>query len=216
LAAVGHLLTRISAAIGMFAGTNVDDIVVLTVLFLTGRAGGRPKAWQIWAGQYVGITALVIASGVAALGMTIVPDRWVGLLGLVPLALGVSGLTKAARLRRESSRAGEHFTAVANGTFSVAWVTIANGVDNISVYTPMFRTVGLADSLVTMAVFAVMIAVWCAAGSWMGSHKRVITLVERHGHWIVPSVFILIGALILLKSEVLGAPHAHEVSQIRS
>ncbi len=67
-----------------------------------------------------------------------------------------------------------------------------------------------------MAVFAVMIAVWCAAGSWMGSHKRVITLVERHEHWIVPSVFILIGALILLKSEVMGAPLAHAVGRIHS
>jgi cadmium resistance protein CadD (predicted permease) len=83
-------LVRIGGAIGVFAATNVDDLVVLTVLFLACRAEGQPKAWQIWAGQYVGIAALVAASGAAALGLAIVPESWVGLLGLVPVALGVS------------------------------------------------------------------------------------------------------------------------------
>jgi cadmium resistance transport/sequestration family protein len=205
VAAVEHLLTTVSAAIGVFAGTNVDDIVVLTVLFLASRASGRPRVWQIWAGQYLGIAVLVGASGAAALGMTIVPDRWVGLLGFVPLALGVWGVIKAVRRPRGGDRGGERSPAVARGMLSVAWVTIANGADNISVYTPMFRTVGLAGSLTTIAVFAVMITVWCAVGSWLGSHKRVIALVERYGHWIVPAVFILIGALIILESGLWGA-----------
>jgi cadmium resistance protein CadD (predicted permease) len=44
----------VGAAVVLFAGTNVDDLVVLTVLFLAGRATGRPRPWQIWAGQYAG------------------------------------------------------------------------------------------------------------------------------------------------------------------
>jgi cadmium resistance transport/sequestration family protein len=202
VADVEHLLATISASVGVFAGTNVDDIVVLTVLFLASRASGRPKVWQLWAGQYVGIALLVCASGAAAFGMTIVPDRWVGLLGLVPLGLGVWGLLKAVRQGRGDSHGDERSPMVASGMLSVVWLTIANGADNISVYTPMFRTIGLAGSLVTVAVFAVMIAVWCAVGSWLGSHKRVIAVVERYGHWIVPAVFILIGALIVFESRL--------------
>ena len=38
---------------------------------------------------------LVAASAVAALGLLVVPDRWVGLLGLVPLTLGIRGLVAA-------------------------------------------------------------------------------------------------------------------------
>jgi cadmium resistance protein CadD (predicted permease) len=34
---VGDLLGTIGAAVGVFAGTNVDDITVLTVLFLSAR-----------------------------------------------------------------------------------------------------------------------------------------------------------------------------------
>jgi cadmium resistance protein CadD (predicted permease) len=197
---VAELLGTVGAAAGVFAGTNVDDLIVLTVLFLSARAIGKPKPWQIWAGQYTGIAVLVAVSATAALGLTIVPDRWVGLLGLVPIALGVRGLVSA--IRSPSAAADDEPPVVASGPLSVAAVTIANGADNISVYTPMLRTIGLTASLVTVAVFAVLIAVWCAAGAWLGSHRRVIGFVRRYGHWLVPGVFILIGAVILLESGI--------------
>jgi cadmium resistance protein CadD (predicted permease) len=189
---VGDLL---SAAIGVFTGTNIDDLIVLTVLFLSARARGVPRAWQIWAGQYAGIAALVAISVVAALGLTIVPDRWVRLLGLVPIALGVRGLVVALRARAEDEPPAP---AVATGVLSIAGVTIANGADNISVYTPLFRTIGVTASLITITVFATLIAVWCLAATWLGSHRAIISVVERYGHWIVPAVFILIGAVILI------------------
>jgi cadmium resistance transport/sequestration family protein len=180
----------------VFVGTNVDDLIVLTVLFLTTRAAGRPRAWQIWVGQYAGIAVLVIVSALAALGLTLIPDRWVGLLGLVPLALGVRGLLGTIRGRRDDD--GEDVPAVTAGNaFAVAGVTIANGADNIAVYTPMFRTLGLGDSVIVVLVFAVLVAVWCAAASWLGSHRRVIAAVERYGHRLVPVVFIVIGGVIL-------------------
>jgi cadmium resistance transport/sequestration family protein len=198
---VGDLPGTVAVAVGVFAGTNVDDLIMLTVLFLSSRATGRPRPWQIWVGQYAGVGLLVVASAVAAAGLTIVPDRWVGLLGLVPLGLGLRGLVAAVRARGEEEPPA---SAVASGAVSVAAVTIANGADNISVYTPMFRTIGVTASLVTVAVFAVLVAAWCVAGSWLGSHKKVIEVVERFGHWIVPAVFMLIGAVIVIESGVIG------------
>lgn len=193
------------AAVGVFAGTNIDDIVVLTVLFLASRTGGRPRAWQIVTGQYAGITALVAASALAALGLTVIPDRWVGLLGLLPLGLGAYGLARSAGLTR-ALRAGHRDArpepVVASGAASVAAVTVANGADNISVYTPMFRNLGVAESLVTVAVFAVLVALWCLAGSRLGGHRRLIEPVKRYGRWLVPGVFVLIGTTIVLESGV--------------
>jgi cadmium resistance transport/sequestration family protein len=194
------LLLRLGGAVGVFAATNVDDIVVLTVLFLESRASGQPRLWQIWAGQYIGILALVTASSAAALGLTILPDPWVGLLGVVPIALGVRSLMNA---RGDGDGEGRSATA-ANGVAAVAALTIANGADNVSVYTPMFRTLDFAQSLVTFAVFAVMPGIWCIVGSWLATHKRVISIVERTGHWLVPGIFIVIGSLIIVQSGVVG------------
>jgi cadmium resistance transport/sequestration family protein len=197
---VGDLLGTIAAAAGVFVGTDVDDLVVLTVLFLGARAAGSRRPWRIWAGQYAGIGVLVLVSAAAALGLTLIPDRWVGLLGLVPIALGIHGLVAA--IRADPDR--DEPPIAATGVLAVAAITIANGADNIAVYTPMFRTIGVAASVVTVAVFAVLIAVWCAAASWLGSHRRVVRFVERYGHWLVPAVFILIGIVIITESGVVS------------
>jgi cadmium resistance transport/sequestration family protein len=198
---VSQILPTIATAVGVFAGTNIDDIIVLTVLFLASRTDGKPARWQVWAGQYAGIGILIAASAVAAAGLTIVPDKWVGLLGLVPFALGVRSLVATIRSR---SQGAEPDTPVAGNALAVAGVTIANGADNISVYTPLFRTIGVGASALTIAVFAMLVAVWCLAGSWLASHKTVIGIVEGYGHWIVPAVFMLIGAVIVIKSGVIG------------
>jgi cadmium resistance protein CadD (predicted permease) len=132
----------------------------------------------------------------------VVPDAWVGLLGLVPLLLGVRALIQARRARAD----GGPPPAVATSALAVAGVTVANGADNIAVYTPVFRTVGVAGTLLTVAVFAVLVAVWCLAATWLGSHPRVVAALERWGHWLVPAVFIAIGLIILAGTPLLGGP----------
>ncbi|HCT75325.1 MAG TPA: cadmium transporter [Micromonosporaceae bacterium] len=194
------MAATIAVAVGVFAGTNVDDLIILTVLFLSSRASGSPKGWQIWAGQYTGIAVLIAASAIAAMGLSVVPDRWVGLLGLVPFGLGAWAMAKTIRAHGADDLPSP---AVARSMAAVAGITVANGADNISVYTPLMRTVGLADSLVTIAVFAILVAVWVSAGSWLGSHRKVVAIINRYGHWIVPAVFMLIGAVILIESGVL-------------
>lgn len=90
------MLTTIATAIGLFVATNLDDIVVLTLLFVASTRGGL-RARSVVAGQYLGFIALVGLSAIAALGLTIVPDEWVGLLGLIPMAIGVHALIRTLR-----------------------------------------------------------------------------------------------------------------------
>ncbi|WP_433649840.1 cadmium resistance transporter [Micromonospora zamorensis] len=189
------LLSTAGGAAVVFAATDIDDIVILTLFFVAARTIGRPRPWQIVAGQYLGIGALALASAVVAAGLLVVPDPWTGLLGLLPIALGVRAL-------RASD--DDVTPAVVTGTLGVAGVTIANGADNAAVYVPVFRALGAADSAVFLLVFVLLIALWCAAGAWLGGHARVVRLVERAGHWLVPTIFIGIGVLILVSSGVLG------------
>jgi cadmium resistance transport/sequestration family protein len=191
---VDHIAGTAGTGALVFAGTDVDDLLVLTVLFLQARTRGRPRPWQIWVGQYLGIGALIAVSAAAALGLSLVPDQWVRLLGLLPLSLGVWGLVRAIR-----ARGGDEEPApVATGVLPVAGITIANGADNISVYTPLFRTVGPAAMTVMIVVFAALVALWCLVAWWLGSHRRVVEVVDRFGHWIVPLVFIALGVVILV------------------
>ncbi len=194
-------LVTVAMAAGLFAATNVDDIVVLAVLNAASRAGGRPRAWQIWAGQYAGIAALVVISFLAALGLTLVPRGWIWLLGLLPLFLGLRKLWAALRARGSEEPVS---AAVATGVPGVMSITIANGGDNIAAYAAVFRTSSGADNTVTIGVFSLGVALWCLAGSWLVSHRRVAQVIDRWGQWIVAVVFILIGLYVFRRGGVLG------------
>lgn len=196
------LLGTAAGAAVVFAATDIDDIVILTLFFVAARTTGRPRPWQIVAGQYLGIGALALASAVAAAGLLVVPDPWTGLLGLLPIALGVRALL---------DRDADEGPAVVGSVLGVAGVTIANGADNVAVYVPVFRALGPADSATFLLVFVVLIALWCAAGAWLGGHPRVTRLVERAGHWLVPAIFVAIGLVILATSGVL----AHLLALVR-
>ena len=188
--------TAATAAL-LFAGTNIDDIVVLAVFNASSRASGEPKRWQIWAGQYAGITVLVAVSLAAARGLTLIPQHWIWLLGLLPLGLGLYKLAVAIRARRSGEQAS---VAAAHGLPGVIGITIANGGDNLAAYTPVFATISTSAAAITLAVFAVGVSVWCLAGSWLVSHHRVTDGLLRWGHWIIPAVYILIGLYIFQKT----------------
>ncbi|MEV5819525.1 cadmium resistance transporter [Micromonospora harpali] len=135
------------------------------------------------------------AGAAAAAGLLVVPDPWTGLLGLLPIALGVRAL-----LARSDD---DGPPAVVGGLLGVAGVTIANGADNIAVYVPVFRSLAPADALVWLVVFAALVGLWCAVAAGLGGHPAVVRWVGRVGHWLAPVVFVAIGALILVTSGVL-------------
>lgn len=195
------IVATAATAAGLFAGTNIDDLVVLAVLNASSRTDGRPATRQIWAGQYAGIAALTAISLLAALGLKLVSESWLWLLGLIPLGLGLRKLVIAIRTHRAGQQAS---AAVATGLTGVIGVTIANGGDNIAAYTPVFRTISGSAIAVTLAVFVIGVALWCLAGLWLVSHRKVTQVVERWGQWIIPAVFILIGLYIFQKAGILG------------
>lgn len=187
------------AAAALFVGTNLDDMVVLAVLSASSRTGGLPQRWQIWAGQYAGVALLVAVSIAAGRGLALIPERWTGLLGVVPLGLGVTKLITAVRARRAGEQAD---VAIARGVAGVATITIANGGDNLAAYVPVFATISLGAAIIMITVFAAGVAVWCLAGWWLVSHHHVTGILRRWGHWIVPTVYILIGLYIFQKTGV--------------
>ncbi len=195
------MITTIAAAIGLFAATNIDDIVVLTVLFLASTRGTL-TGWKVVAGQYLGFVALVAISVIAALGLTLVPDEWVGLLGLIPLGIGVFGFIRFLRRRGNDLDDDDEGSIRAGGILGVAGITIANGADNISLYTPVFRTLPILDTVITIAVFLALVAIWCLIARAIGTNKRVTESLERIEHWLVPIVFVGLGLYILIESAV--------------
>jgi len=164
-------------AAGMFAATNIDDAVVLAMFNIAQRSGGAPTRTAIWTGQFIGIGLIVVVALLAALGLSFVPLKWVGLLGVIPLARGIALLVGAIW-----SRDGEGIGPVlATGLGSVITVTFANGGDNIALWTAAFRVMAPANTVVTIVVFAVALAVWCTGAELLISHHKLVKLLKAAG-----------------------------------
>ena len=186
-----------ASAVGLFAGTNIDDLVVLSVLNVSRATGNRPRRWQIWAGQYLGMAILVAFSLLASRGLNLLNSGLIGLLGLIPLSLGGYRLISAIRARHSGapgSRLGRP------GLSGIVLLTVANGGDNIAAYTPVLSTESHAEIWLIIAVFAACTAVWCLLGAALVTHRRVTAAVQDWSHWVVPLAYICIGLWVLHKA----------------
>lgn len=195
---MNHLSSTVTTAIAAFAATNIDDFVLLIILFINSQTG-RLRRGDIVAGQYLGFALLLAISGAAAVGLVAVPTRWIGLLGLVPLVAGVRGIVQVARERGDYPEQ----PVISSGLLSVATVTVANGGDNIAVYVLMFHSQTAPDATITVLVFLLLLAAWCAGAALAGTHAWVISTLINIGRWLVPAVYSIIGILILVNSGVL-------------
>jgi cadmium resistance protein CadD (predicted permease) len=193
-------LAFFAKAAGMFAVTNIDDIVLLAVFF--GRARGDRSAIRVVVGQYLGFIATLAASVLGALGAQLLPESTIAYLGLLPLALGLHAAWSAWRQRGEDDDGIGDAKGV--GVFTVASVTFANGGDNIGVYVPVFAVAGVAGMLAYVVIFLIGVAVLCVAGWYFATRPAVATLLSRWGHVITPVVLIGIGLAILVEGGAFG------------
>ncbi|KYF79907.1 cadmium resistance transporter [Sorangium cellulosum] len=196
-----QILPALGVSAVVFISTNIDDILLLSAFFADPAFTPR----QIVAGQFLGMAALVAASVACALLAVRVPEGWIGLLGLAPLALGLRGLWALRRGEAEEEEGSEERPRGAASRFralAVASVTVANGGDNLGVYIPLFSS---APGLIPLhaAVFAVMTGVLCALGHHLVNHPVLGSRIRRHGRVALPFVLIGLGLWILSDALVL-------------
>jgi cadmium resistance protein CadD (predicted permease) len=197
-------LGLLGPAAGMFAVTNIDDMLVLAVFFGQTR-GDRGAALRVVLGQYLGFGAILIVSVLGALGAGLLPESAIPYLGLVPLLLGLRAAWKVWRERRSDHAAGEETDDKPGaGVLAIATVTFANGGDNIGVYTPVFAVAGIGGMIGYLAVFLIGVAVWCTIGWFLAGHPAIAEVLSRWGHIILPAVLIAIGLVILIEGGAFG------------
>jgi cadmium resistance transport/sequestration family protein len=200
------LAEAIMAGFTSFVATNIDDIVILMLFFA--QVNTTFKIRHIVVGQYLGFTAILLMSLPGFFGGLVVPKTWIGLLGLVPIAMGVyywrspnQESSEIQGVTTETVKPSLISTLIGAETYKVAAVTFANGGDNIGIYVPLFANSNWANLGVILTVFLVMIAIWCWIAYWLTNYPAIAQILTRYGHQIVPFFLILIGIFILLESE---------------
>jgi cadmium resistance protein CadD (predicted permease) len=187
-----NVLSLALLATGAFISTNIDDLFLL-VGFFSDRTFSRA---HVFAGQILGMAVIVAISLAAASAALAISPAHVGLLGILPMVIGVGKLLRLEKIEEE-----EQPTAV--GILQVAAVTIVNGGDNIAAYTPIFATQGSRELSATLAIFAALTLLWCFAASGLVRHTALGKPLRRYGHILLPFILIGLGGLILYRSGAL-------------
>ena len=183
-------ISLVAAAAVVFVATDIDDLALLTAWF----SDRTYRTSHILFGQLLGIGALVAISVALGLMGFFVPRPALGVLGVLPIGVG---LLRLMRPQRESAE-GEKVRSATASILSVGSVTIAHGSDNLAVYVPFFATARTVFDMATIAaVFLVMTAAWVAVARWLARNPLWGTSVQRWGRRVVPWMLILLGAGII-------------------
>jgi cadmium resistance protein CadD (predicted permease) len=199
-----ELLNAVGLAVVLFATTNIDDIFILMMFFSDKTLSTR----QVILGQYLGIALIVCISALGTVAALLFPPTVIGLMGFLPIAIG---LKKLWDLRQPSDPDAETISdekAVSSTSgygrvLAIAAVTFSNGGDNIAVYVPVFATSTPTTTATIIAVFAVMVALWCAAGYLLVNNRFIGTYIQRVGSILLPFILIGLGIYILAEAFVL-------------
>lgn len=197
------ILTSVLQAIGLFAATNIDDIIVLSLFFARG-AGQRGTTARILAGQYLGFAGILVAAILVTTGAgAFLPPAAIPYFGLIPLGLGLWAAWEAWRGDGddddEAKVAGKKV-----GVGAVAGVTFANGGDNVGVYTPVFLSVEPLAVVAYCVIFLALVAVLVALARFVATRPPIAEVLERFEHILFPIVLIGLGIVILVNGGAFG------------
>ena len=214
---MNNILGAVISGVTAFAATNLDDLFLLMLYF--SRANNNPqREGSIILGQYLGFSVLVFVSVLGYLGSLLIPRHYVGLLGILPILLGIRELLS---LRKADEQDGQQVKANANTTTppgilrsrllkwvnpqasSIAAVTVANGSDNLAVYTPLFAAGGVTPMVIIIVVLLLMVRVWCFIADWLAENPVTAGPLRRYGKLLMPFVLMGIGLTILIESGAL-------------
>ena len=179
-------------AAGAFMATNLDNLVLMIGLF--GRYSDRRQ--DVLFGYLTGM--LIIAAVTFYVGKlaSTAPVEYLGLLGIVPVLIGVAELV---RLFRNKGVVRDPVVPGAGSTAVVATLLtqLGNSTDTIITYSVLFSDANdLADYLV-LAAFAGMALLLALVAYLALRHPWLSRPVQLYGHYITPLILITVGMFVL-------------------
>lgn len=195
------MLQSIFTAIAVYISTSIDYLFILLIIF--SQSYTKKGVRQIYWGQYLGTGILVAVSLFAAYVLNFIPQDWViGLLGLIPIYLGVRVSLVGEEEEEEEDEVVEKLETrdTSRLFWTVALITIASGGDNLGIYIPYFTALSALEIGVALVVFAISIALLCYISYRLAKVSFVSETLEKYERIIVPVVFIGLGLYIMAES----------------
>ena len=193
------MVQNVVTSIILYSGTAVDLLIILMLFFAKRKS--RKDIINIYLGQFLGSGSLILLSLLFAFVLHYIPSKEIlGLLGLIPIFLGLKvlflGDSDGEAIAKEGLRKDNK-----NLIFLVAMITFAScGADNIGVFVPYFTTLNLANLIVTLLTFLVMIYLLVFSAQKLAQVPSVGETLEKYSRWFIAVVYLGLGMYILIEN----------------
>lgn len=193
------MIQNVVTSIILYSGTAVDLLIILMLFFAKRKS--RKDIINIYLGQFLGSVSLIFLSLLFAFVLNYIPSKEIlGLLGLIPIFLGlkvlVLGDSDGEAIAKDGLRKDNK-----NLIFLVAMITFAScGADNIGVFVPYFTTLNLANLIVALLTFLVMIYLLVFSAQKLAQVPSVGETLEKYSRWFIAVVYLGLGMYILIEN----------------
>ncbi|WP_340643407.1 CadD family cadmium resistance transporter [Streptococcus suis] len=193
------MIQNVVTSIILYSGTAVDLLIILMLFFAKRKS--RKDIINIYLGQFLGSVSLILLSLLFAFVLNYIPSKEIlGLLGLIPIFLGLKvlllGDSDGEAIAKDGLRKDNK-----NLIFLVAMITFAScGADNIGVFVPYFTTLNLANLIVTLLTFLVMIYLLVFSAPKLAQVPSVGETLEKYSRWFIAVVYLGLGMYILIEN----------------
>lgn len=193
------MIQNVVTSIILYSGTAVDLLIILMLFFAKRKS--RKDIINIYLGQFLGSVSLILLSLLFAFVLDYIPSKEIlGLLGLIPILLGLKvlllGDSDGEAIAKEGLRKDNK-----NLIFLVAMITFAScGADNIGVFVPYFTTLNLANLIVALLTFLVMIYLLVFSAQKLAQVPSVGETLEKYSRWFIAVVYLGLGIYILIEN----------------
>ena len=193
------MIQNVVTSIILYSGTAVDLLIILMLFFAKRKS--RKDIINIYLGQFLGSVSLILLSLLFAFVLNYIPSKEIlGLLGLIPIFLGLKvlllGDSDGEAIAKEGLRKDNK-----NLIFLVAMITFAScGADNIGVFVPYFTTLNLANLIVALLTFLVMIYLLVFSAQKLAQVSSFGETLEKYSRWFIAVVYLGLGIYILIEN----------------
>ena len=193
------MVQNVVTSIILYSGTAVDLLIILMLFFAKRKS--RKDIINIYLGQFLGSISLILLSLLFAFVLNYIPSKEIlGLLGLIPIFLGLKvlllGDSDGEAIAKDGLRKDNK-----NLIFLVAMITFAScGADNIGVFVPYFITLNLANLIVALLTFLVMIYLLVFSAQKLAQVPSVGETLEKYSRWFIAVVYLGLGMYILIEN----------------
>ena len=193
------MIQNVVTSIILYSGTAVDLLIILMLFFAKRKS--RKDIINIYLGQFLGSGSLILLSLLFAFVLNYIPSKEIlGLLGLIPIFLGLKvlllGDSDGEAIAKDGLRKDDK-----NLIFLVAMITFAScGADNIGVFVPYFITLNLANLIVALLTFLVMIYLLVFSAQKLAQVPSVGETLEKYSRWFIAVVYLGLGIYILIEN----------------